>query len=168
VGICAVDPKGRFEYFNDAFAGLLGYSNHELAGREFIDLLPPEDAAILAGAFRKIVELGTEPRNFEFRALTKDGHVFHLMAKPTKSEINGKVVGFQAIIIDITERKRAEEALRESEEKYRAIVELVPDPIVALNSKGVVTSVNPTTLRLIGYPKDEIVGKHFKVSDYAG
>jgi len=57
--------------------------------------------------------------------------------------------------------KQAEEALRESEEKYRSIVELAPDSIMTFDLKGVITSCNTAATRLSGYSKDELVGKHF-------
>src|SRR3989304_372110 len=64
------------------------------------------------------------------------------------------------VLINSNESKRAEEALRESEEMYRSIVELAPDGIVTVDMKGVVTSCNTATTRISGFSKDEIVGKH--------
>jgi PAS domain S-box-containing protein len=64
------------------------------------------------------------------------------------------------VLISSNESKRIEDALRESEEMYRSIVELTPDGIVTVNLKGVVTSCNPATTRISGFSKDEIVGKH--------
>jgi PAS domain S-box-containing protein len=75
-------------------------------------------------------------------------------------QIAGGHVEFQSVSRDITDRKRAEEQLKESEEKHRIIVELAPDGIVILDLKGVVTSCNTAFLKLTGYSKDEIVGKH--------
>ena len=64
--------------------------------------------------------------------------------------------------MDITERKKAEQALKESEEKYRSLVELAPDGIVAVNAEGIVTSANRSFLTLVGYDSEEgIVGKPF-------
>jgi PAS domain S-box-containing protein len=64
------------------------------------------------------------------------------------------------VLISSNESKRIEDALRESEEMYRSIVELAPDSIVTVNLKGVVTSCNSATTRISGFSKDEIVGKH--------
>jgi len=74
---------------------------------------------------------------------------------------DGKVRRVVTVVRDITERKLAEEAIRESEEKYRNLIELAPDGILTLNMKGVVTSCNTATARLTGYSRDDIVGNHF-------
>ena len=75
--------------------------------------------------------------------------------------VDNRVVGVQGVLRDVTERERAQEALRRSEERYRSIVELAPDSIITANTKGVVTSVNTVFTRLTGFSKDEIVGKYF-------
>ena len=62
---------------------------------------------------------------------------------------------------DITDRKQVEETLRESEERYRTLVELARDGIIIADMKGVVRSINPTVVRVFGYSEDEIVGKRF-------
>ena len=64
-------------------------------------------------------------------------------------------------MVDITDRKQAEEALKESEEKYRNIVETAPDAILTMDLKGVITSCNQAALDMVGYSRDEYVGKHF-------
>jgi len=73
----------------------------------------------------------------------------------------GKTAGFTAIARDITERKRTEQELARSEEKYKSLVELAPDSIMTFDLKGVITSINSASTRLSGYSKDELVGKHF-------
>jgi PAS domain S-box-containing protein len=68
---------------------------------------------------------------------------------------------YQAAQQELIERKRTEDQLRESEERYRNIVELAPEGILTMNLKGVITTCNTAFLRLTGFSKDEIVGKHF-------
>jgi two-component system cell cycle sensor histidine kinase/response regulator CckA len=68
---------------------------------------------------------------------------------------------YQAAQQELIERKRAEDQLRESEERYRNIVELAPEGILTMNLKGVITTCNTAFLRLTGFSRDEIVGKHF-------
>jgi len=75
--------------------------------------------------------------------------------------IDNKVVGVQAVLRDITESKRMEEALQESEENYRSMIEQAPDLIVTIDEKGIVTSCNPALERGTDYSQHEIIGKHF-------
>ena len=75
--------------------------------------------------------------------------------------VGDNVVGIQSILKDVSEREKIEETLKESEEKYRSIVELAPDSIMTFDSKGVITSCNTASMRLSGYSKDELLGKHF-------
>jgi PAS domain S-box-containing protein len=75
---------------------------------------------------------------------------------------DGRIDGFVEIVEDITERKRAENALRESEEKHRSMIELSPDAIVVLNKLGVIVSCNSAAQKISGYSKNELVGRHFK------
>jgi PAS domain S-box-containing protein len=75
--------------------------------------------------------------------------------------IGDNVVGIQSILKDVSEREKIEETLKESEENYRNIVELAPDSIMTFNLKGVITSCNTASMRLSGYSKDELLGKHF-------
>ena len=157
VAICALDLMGRLDYFNNAFANLLGYSYKELAGRKFIDFLHPEDVATVVDAFRKLREQGTKSDNLEFRALRKDGHFLHLMAKPTKSEVDGKVVGSQVIIIDVTEREKAKALLVESEAKYRMLVEQsLQGIVIAQGTPPRLVFANPSMEKILGYTPDEL------------
>lgn len=74
---------------------------------------------------------------------------------------DGRVDGFVEIVEDVTERKRAENALRESEEKHRSMIELSPDAIVVLNKLGVIVSCNSAAQTISGYSKDDLIGRHF-------
>jgi len=72
-----------------------------------------------------------------------------------------KIVGFNAILSDITKRKLAEKALQESEEKYRRVVEQAPDSIMTFDLNGVVTSCNAASVAMSGHSRDEVIGEHF-------
>ena len=74
---------------------------------------------------------------------------------------DGRVDGFVEIVEDITYRKRAENALRESEEKHRSMIELSPDVIVVVNKLGVIVSCNSAAQTISGYSKDDLIGRHF-------
>lgn len=132
VAVCLIDLRGRFTYVNKAMGDLLGYSPQELIGRSFKEFLHPDDRGRVIRLFLRIIVLRRQPRNLEFRVIRKDGQVLHLMSKPTRFKINSKTVGFQAIIVDITEHKKAEAALRESQAKLRSISTHLQMPLYSL------------------------------------
>jgi PAS domain S-box-containing protein len=156
-GVGIFDPQGRFTYVNDALANLLGYPARELAGRHIGDFLHKEDKTRILESFRQFSELETEPPTLEFRAVRKDGRLVYLMAKPTKSEINGKIVGSQAIIVDITERKQVEQELR----RFSVAVRTSLDGVISGDLNGNITDVNEAALRMYGgTDKSDLIGKN--------
>ena len=161
VAICVIDLKGRFTYVNNAMACLLGYSIQELLGRRFKDFLHPSDRGRVMRLFIKIIGLRRQPRNFEFRVLHKDGSVLHLVSRPTRLVVNGKTIGFQAIIVDITERRRSEERLLMSEERYRCIFENTSDGLLYLDESGRILEANRKAVEIYGGHKKELLEKRF-------
>lgn len=156
VPIGTSDLKGRFTYVNKALAEMLGYSVQEMIGRPFKDFLYPDDRGRIIRLFLKIILLRREPRNFEFRALHKDGHIVHLMSKPTRFVMNGKTVGFQAIIVDVTELKKTEEELQ----RFSTAVKASLDGVVVAGLDGKIMDVNDATLKMYGTnDKHDLIGK---------
>ncbi|MCJ7719052.1 PAS domain S-box protein [Candidatus Bathyarchaeota archaeon] len=136
VAIGITDLKGRLTYLNKALADLFGYSVSELLNKLFMDYLHPKEKGRLTRLFLNAIVLRREPYNFEFRALRKDGQILHLITKPTRLTVNGKTIGFQAIITNITEHKKAEEALRASEERHRVISGITSDFVFSCLKMG--------------------------------
>jgi PAS domain S-box-containing protein len=154
IGIC--DLKGRFTFVNNAMAELVGCSVQELTGRPFQDFLHPADKGRIMRLFLKIIVLRREPRNFQFRAIHRDGHVLHLMSKPTKFIANGKTLGFQAILVDISELKKAGEELR----RFSAAVRASIDGVVMSDLEGRIVELNDAALRFYGADTEsDLIGK---------
>jgi two-component system sporulation sensor kinase A len=160
-GIATIDFRGRFTLVNEALCRMIGYSEKELIGKSFAGFLHPEDKRRILPIFLNAWKHPDGKPQLEFRVIHKKGHTVHMYSAPTFCRCNGKIVGFSAIITDITKRKQMEEALRRSEERYRSIVELAPDAVIAVDLNGVITSVNAAFSRLSGYSKDEVIGKRF-------
>jgi PAS domain S-box-containing protein len=111
----------------------------------------------IARAMRGIVT-----KNAEFSILRKDGSVrWELASASPIQNKNGEIIAAFAAFPDITERKLAEKALLESEERYRSLFEESPAAIVIINADGIVTDINPMHQHLTGYPAEELIGLHF-------
>ncbi len=159
VGVGIIDLKSRFTYVNKTLADSLGYSVQEFVGRPFKDFLHPGDRGKVVRLFLKSILLRRQSQDIEFRVIRKDGLVLHWISKPTKLIINDKTVGFEAIITDITERKKNEERVRESEEKYRNLFENARDVIFTGDLKGNITDIN-RFVEEYDFKRDEVVGKN--------
>ena len=154
--ITVIDLNGNIVECNQKALDMLGYlSKDELIGRNGFALVAEKDRERAKGNLTKVLDHGSI-ENIEYIALTKDGTEFSAeLSTSVVKDSSGNPMGFAAITRDITERKKAEQALKESEEKYRSLVELAPDGIVAVNAEGIVTSANRSFLTLVGYDSEE-------------
>jgi PAS domain S-box-containing protein len=161
-GIVTTDLKGVITSFNPSLLEQTGYSGEDFIGRHFtkIPIVRAKDIQKYVKALNSLIR-GKIPKPFEHEWMDKAGNSFigEVYVSPIKK--NGKTIGFQAITRDITERKKAEEALQKSERQYRTIVQTAPDVILSINSKGTVTTCNDAMTGFSGYSPGEIVGKHF-------
>lgn len=163
-GIVTIDVRGRVEVFNKAAERIFGYSADEVIGRNVSLLMPePYHSAhdlylqnYLSTGHAKIIGIGRE-----VQGRRKNGSTFPMDLAVGESRIGGRRI-FAGIVRDITERKRTEERLRNSEERLRLLVESVRDyAITSLDLHGRVTSWNNGAERMVGWSADEIVGQDF-------
>jgi PAS domain S-box-containing protein len=155
-------------YVNPSLAEALGYSIDEILGTLFNGYIDPDELDKVEERYHKRMAGEDVPSIYDTVLLRKDGSKMHV-------ELNAGVLTYEGnpcdlvLIRDITERKLAEEALRESEEKYRNIFERSPAGIV-VHQKGKVLFLNPAMIQMVGYESaDEIVGRpvlHFVHPDY--
>ena len=129
-----------------------------MIGKPFAPLVYPDDLPALLESFNRLVSGQLEP--WEFRVLDKDGRIIFVRTSSRPIYENGEIVGVTALMTDITKRKLAENALQESEEKYRTLSNNIPDIIYSLDKMGNVIAVNKSTERY-GYAVDIIVGNPF-------
>jgi PAS domain S-box-containing protein len=151
-------------FVNSVMAKILGYTVEELTSlspQQTSCLVHPDDRELFFGRYIERLEGRPAPPRYEVRGIRKDGTIVWLELSSARIEYDGQPA-VQAIFTDITERKKTEQTLKESEEKYRDLVELASDGIVAVNVEGIITSVNRSFLTLVGYDsEEEIVGKPF-------
>ena len=150
---------GVFKYVNPKCAQMFGYSVEEcLNDMPFKNLVYAEDLAEVEEQIRRRTSGETESVHYTFRGLKKNGQIFPM-------EIYGSAIVYKGrpaatgTILDITERKRAEEALRKSEGKYRQIVETANEGICMADVDYLFTYVNQKMADMLGYLPQEIIGK---------
>jgi PAS domain S-box-containing protein len=163
--IYVIDPDGIIVSWNSGAASLKGYSETEAIGSHFSRFFTPEDRA----ADKPAVALATAAKTGRWEdegwRLRKDGSRFWALAVlDAMREPDGRLIGYVKITRDTTERRMAQQALAESERRFRLLVASVIDyALFTLDLEGNVTSWNPGAERLKGYAAENIIGKHFSV-----
>jgi PAS domain S-box-containing protein len=152
-GFWIVDLQGRLLEVNDAYCRLTGYTRDELLGKTFVDVEAMEDETEIAQRIERLIETGSS--RFETRHRSKDGRLIEVEVSTTYLPSEAKVFAF---LRDITERNQAEETLRESEERYRRIIETAQEGIWVIGEDGLVTYVNDRLASMLGHSRDAILG----------
>ena len=151
-GFCIVDRAGRILEVNDAFCRMLGYSRGELLALGVADVEAVETLDQTRAHIRRIQEQGFD--NFESRLRRKDGSLIDVQVSASALR-DGEPAGVFAFLRDITDRKRAQEALRLSEERFRGLVENSRTAIFVHESGGVFRYVNAAAVTLFGVENAE-------------
>jgi len=158
VGYHECDVEGRITSVNRTELEILGYRLEEMIGQpvwNFIAEGEQSRQAVLA----KLAGESPPGRQFERTYIRKDGTTFPVLIEDRLlRDAEGRIMGVRSTIQDITERKRAEEALRGSEEKYRNILENVEEGYFEVDIAGNFTFFNDSLSRLLGYSRDEMMG----------
>ena len=158
-----LDPRGYVLTWNAGAERLEGYRADEIIGHHFSRFYPQE--ALDRNWPAKELELAERDGRFEDEGwrVRKDGSLFWANVVLTAlRDSTGRLVGFGKVSRDLTERRRAEQQLRESEERFRLIIESTTDyAIFMLDPEGYVASWNAGAQRFKGYKPDEIIGRHF-------
>lgn len=162
--IFALDPQGYILTWNAGAERLKGYTANEIIGQHFSIFYPRE---LVAEGFPEFeLRTATNTGRFEDEGwrIRKDGSRFwaNVVITALRDRKTDELVGFAKVTRDLTERREAEEALRESEERFRTMVEGVKDyAIFLLDPTGRVTTWNEGAERINGYRAKEIIGQHF-------
>jgi PAS domain S-box-containing protein len=157
-----LDPQGRIMSWNVGAERINGYRQHEVLGKHFSLFYPP--AEVLSGKCDRTLELATTQGRFEDEGwrIRKEGLSFWASDLTTAiRESSGKLVGYAKVMQDLTARRKAEEQLRESEERFRLLLGSIKDyAIFMLDTEGRVATWNASAERTKGYTAEEILGQH--------
>lgn len=157
--IWTLDNEGNFTFFNSRSEEASGYKLSELIGKSFAPLIFPEDSPKIHEVFLKTLQ--GNPQSYDVRVYKKDGQMFILSVNTVPLYENDKIIGTVSFGRDITEHKRVEEALQQSEEKYRTLIDNIQDGVFIIQDAKI-QFANESFARIGGYTVEEVIGKDFQ------
>lgn len=160
--IAYFDQNYRIIDINRNFQDLFGYSLAEVAGKDVDDVIEQGKEKSANRDYTEKV-LSGETIIAEGTRYTKEGSPIEVLIKGIPVVINNKFSGGYAIYADITKQKHAEQALKESEEKYKGILDAIKDGYFEVDLKGHISFCNEAAARMLGYRVDEFIGTDYRV-----
>ena len=160
--IFSIDGEYRFSSVSPSVKKILGYKPEELIGQsieKIANIIAPESLEVVLSNSLRIMN-GEHIPDAVYIFMAKDGtrKIGEVNAAPLI--LDGKIIGGVGIAKDITDRKKAEEALLKSEQKYRAILDKAPDAVLIRDKHGNIVDANIQATKLFGYSKKEFIGQH--------
>jgi PAS domain S-box-containing protein len=154
-----LDLEGNLTSLNKAGERITGYNREELLNGPIAPLLAPGEAEIMRQMLERKLIGSDSLTTYELEAATKDGQRLFLEVSSRLIYRAGRPAGIQGIARDISDRKRAQEEITKSEERFRALIENSSDMVAVLGPEGFVRYASPSACRILGYSAEEIVGK---------
>jgi diguanylate cyclase (GGDEF)-like protein/PAS domain S-box-containing protein len=152
------DLQGNYISMNRAAERVIGYPREEALKMNMKQIAAPEHLKRSREQLKKKIA-GADQTSYEMDCITKDGKRLTLEINSTAIRKDGVPVGIQGIARDITERKHAEQALLESEAKFRTLAETASDAIITIDSSGTISFVNAGTEKIFGHPVKTMIGQ---------
>ncbi len=161
-GLYIADRQGVLTFANVALTKVLGFEQpEEIVGRRFTDFIAPEMVPEIIQFFRTAMQTSISLGELEVESLRKDGTRAFLEIRPTNIITDGQVAGSRGVVRDITERKQAEETVRESEQRFRTFIEQSAEAVSLVDEEGRLIEWNDSMERLSGLKRQEVAGKFF-------
>jgi diguanylate cyclase (GGDEF)-like protein/PAS domain S-box-containing protein len=157
--------SGIYLFASPSFKRILGYDPLELVGKlSAYDFVQPEDRELINNEIARQMHSGSDSEVVEFRTRHKEGHYVWVASnlKVLRNSASGEKLGAVAVTRDISARRRAEQALRSSEQRLRDMLEMTPAGYLLANGQGEILEVNPALCRVSGYLKEELLGQQLE------
>ena len=151
---------GMFRFLNPRIVEIIGHSQEDLLSRPFTEFIHPDDRAMVLQRHYRRIQGENITSRYPFRMVDRNGNEKWVEIDSALTSWEGRpaALGFMA---DITERKLTEEALRQSEEKYRTIIENIEEGYYEVDLAGTHVFANNSLCEILGYPHDELMGKNY-------
>jgi formate hydrogenlyase transcriptional activator len=168
IGVALTDFNGRFVATNPVYRQMVGYSEEELRSLSFLDITFDDDRHANLTLVNELVEGKRQQFQIEKQYRRKDGTLIWVRNSTSPVPVTeGRPRFFMTLSEDITERKRAEEALHNSEERVRLILDSAAEGIFGCDSEGICLFCNPAAMRLLGYDDmSELLGKNMHALEH--
>jgi PAS domain S-box-containing protein len=154
------DEMARLVFVNKASFTLTGYTLNDFEkGLNVPDLIAPIDREKAKLNIQRLLQ-GIESKNVEYLVFRKDGTTFPALFQSAPIVKNNVVIGFRGFAVDISERKKAEQQLKESEERYKRLFNSIPMAIAETNEDGNFLAINPSMARSIGVSSKDLIGQN--------
>ena len=160
MGIGIADEDGRLIAINDAITEMLGYTEEELLGRRIADITHPDDIKLNMDLLQKAIRGETRKYEMEKRYIAKDNKtVWARLVGTVIRDDAGQPRYVLGTLENISERKKAQELARETEERYRVLVESASDAIFTVERNMIIVSWNQSAEAMFGWNEEETIGK---------
>jgi len=162
IAILIADQKGNFKYLNKRYAEIFGYTLKEMQNLSISSVVHPDDLKRVMSYYQGRLQGKKVPSRYEYKGVKKDGSVIYLEVDSAPIMEGKIIVGTRSYQWDITERKKAETVVRESEGLFRSIVEHSHDGILFIDENYKIIYCNGELVQNLGYAPDEILGHDFR------
>ena len=155
-----LDAKGMILHVNQTEADMLGYTKEEMVGQSIFDFVLPEQRKEAKERFQFKLAGEAVPKDLDRIYVRKDGSRIYVSVDDVlENDRDGKVIGVRTTMVDVSEQKRAEVALRESEERFRDIAYSMADWVWEVDENGVYTYCSKRVEDILKYAPEELIGK---------
>ena len=151
------DEKGVATYLSPQCESVLGHPDHKFIGKIMPDIIHPDDSTKCSIAWEQVALQGHELRDFEYRIIDSQGNIRWVSHSARLVKVDGKVLGMQNTIRNITERKLTEEELLNSEKRYSTILQTTMDGFWITDMRGRLLVVNESFCRMSGFSEQELL-----------